>query len=65
MKVRRDPAWWKSAVVYQIYPRSFADSSDDGIGDLAGWDGAHLLRPRWRRPGPLKGGRRAAQCSSG
>jgi oligo-1,6-glucosidase len=28
--------WWKSAVVYQIYPRSFADSNSDGIGDLAG-----------------------------
>ena len=29
-------AWWKEAVVYQIYPRSFADSNSDGIGDLNG-----------------------------
>lgn len=28
--------WWRSAVVYQIYPRSFADASGDGIGDLRG-----------------------------
>ena len=31
-----DRQWWKSAVVYQIYPRSFADSNGDGIGDLGG-----------------------------
>ena len=28
--------WWRSAVIYQIYPRSFADVSGDGVGDLAG-----------------------------
>ena len=28
--------WWKEAVIYQIYPRSFMDSNADGIGDLKG-----------------------------
>ena len=31
-----DAPWWKSAVVYQIYPRSFCDASGDGVGDLEG-----------------------------
>lgn len=31
-----DPDWWRGAVIYQIYPRSFQDTNGDGIGDLPG-----------------------------
>ncbi len=57
-----DP-WWKSAVVYQIYPRSFADSNGDGVGDLEGihrrldhlvWLGVDALWLSPFYPSPMK-----------
>lgn len=36
MTTHSERPWWKGAVIYEVYPRSFQDSNDDGIGDLPG-----------------------------
>jgi alpha-glucosidase len=36
MTILTDDTWWRRAVIYQIYPKSFADANGDGVGDIAG-----------------------------
>mgnify|MGYP002652650020 CR=1 FL=1 len=72
-ETRPGAEWWRTAVIYQIYPRSFADASGDGIGDLAGVT-AHLddlrslgvdavwLSPFYRSPQHDAGGPGGCRC---
>ncbi|TYO69346.1 DUF3459 domain-containing protein [Pseudomonas sp. CK-NBRI-02] len=58
-----EPSWWQTGVIYQIYPRSFMDTNDDGVGDLAGirarldylqWLGVDALWLSPIQPSPMK-----------
>ena len=49
-----DPAhWWRDAVIYQVYIRSFADGNGDGLGDIAGLR-SRLPYATWRNSAPFR-----------
>ena len=47
MPATSNRAWWQEAVVYQIYPRSFCDTTGDGVGDLDGVRRTSTTWPGW------------------
>ena len=57
------PDWWKSAVVYQFYPRCFQDSNGDGVGDLRGIMGSGSTT--WHASGSTSCGSRRSTVTAG
>jgi alpha-glucosidase len=54
--------WWREAVIYQVYTRSFADATGDGVGDLAGVrDRLRICDPESTDSGSTPGARRPAR----
>jgi hypothetical protein len=45
-----DANWWKGAVIYEVYPRSFGDTNGDGVGDLTGSRLTSMPRECRQRP---------------
>jgi hypothetical protein len=64
--VAPDKDWWRGAVIYQIYPRSFQDSNHDGIGDLAGIIHRlhHVADWAWTRSGSAPSSARPCSISA-
>lgn len=50
MNTPQQRAWWKESVVYQIYPKSFYDSNNDGTGDIRGIIAKLPISRPWELP---------------